>query len=192
MSRSSNIGQTGVSSIRIKGKRVEDMPLGTNNQALEQMADAVETERLNAIAEVNAKYPHQRVDYLSSRINECEQNKNRMKAFIAETRGRISEYQQLVMNCSVRDKMLADLDDDKYRYDGEEYKAKRRDILTTWGRWDETALKQQIDQFEEAIAKTEDVIRQEDEAIREHTEVIGLCRQRDRELAKLGAKVQGS
>jgi hypothetical protein len=179
---SSNIGQKGVTSIRLKGKRVEDMPLGTNNQAKEQLADAIETERLNAIAEVNAKYPHQRVDYLTHRINECEQNKNRMKAFIAETRGKISEYQQLVMNCNVRDRMLSKEDDP----------VERKAIYREWGRWDAVELEKQIGQFEASIAKTEDVIRQEDDAIREHTEVIGLCRQRDKELAKLGAKPQGT
>ena len=181
MSRS-NIGQSGVSSIRIKGQRVEDMPLGTGNQALEQMEDARETERLNAIAEVNAKYPHQRVDYLTHRINECEQNKNRMKAFIAETRGQISEYQQLMMNCNVRDRLLKSEDDPD----------ERKAILREWGRWDKSELEAQIGRFEESIAKTEEVIRLEDEAIREHTEVIGLCRQRDKELAKLKAKADGS
>ncbi|KPK66528.1 MAG: hypothetical protein AMS21_01850 [Gemmatimonas sp. SG8_38_2] len=179
---SSNIGQKGVASIRLKGRRIEDMPLGTGNQAKEQLADAIETERLNAIAEVNAKYPHQRVDYLSARINECEMNKNRMKGFIADTQAKISEYQQLIMNCTVRDKLLKSEDDED----------RRKVIYREWGRWDESALKAQIEQFRESIAATEDVIRQEDEAIREHTEVIGLCRQRDKELAKLGAKPQGS
>lgn len=182
MSRQSNIGQTGVESIRIKGQRIEDLPLGTGNQAAEQVADAIETERLNAIAEVNAKYPHQRVDYLTHRINECEQNKNRMKAFIADTQRQISEYQQLIMNCKVRDRLL------KAEEDPEERKA----IYREWGRWEQSELEAQIGRFEESIAKTEEVITLEDNAIREHTEVIGLCRQRDRELAKLGAKTQGS
>lgn len=181
MDRNSNIGQTGVSSIRIKGQRIEDLPLGTGNQAAEQLPDAIETERLNAIAEVNAKYPHHRVDYLTHRINECEQNKNRMKAFIADTRGQISEYQQLIMNCNVRDRLLKSADD-----------SERKEIYREWGRWDKSELEAQIERFEVSIAKTEAVIKLEDEAIREHTEVIGLCRQRDAELAKLGAKAEGS
>lgn len=191
MDRNSNIGQTGVSSIRIKGQRIEDMPLGTNNQAVEQLSDAIETERLNAVAEVNAKYPHHRVDYLTHRINECEQNKNRMKAFIAETRVKISEYQTLVMSCKVRDRLLAELDDDEQRT-GMDFSEKRKAILAQWGRWDEGELEKQIDQFEVAITQSEEVMKLEDEAIREHTEIIGLCRQRDRELAKLGAQAEGS
>lgn len=182
MSRNSNIGETGVSSIRIKGQRIEDLPLGLGNKAKDQLVDAIETERLNAIAEVNAKYPHQRVDYLSARINECEMNKNRMKGFIADTQGRISEYQQLIMNCNVRDRLLKSADDPE----------ERKAIYREWGRWDKDELGNQIEQFRKAIEDCENVIKQEDEAIREHTEVIGLCRQRDKELAKLGAKPQGS
>jgi len=191
MSRQSNIGQTGVSSIRVKGQRVEDLPLGLGNQAKEQLADAIETERLNAIAEVNAKYPHQRVDYLSGRINECEANKNRMKAFISETRVKITEYQTLIMGCKVRDRMLAELEDDHQRT-GLDYGGRRKEILNQWGRWQEDELKKQIVQFEQSIAACEDVIEQENASIREHTEVITLCRERDKELAKLGAKSAGS
>lgn len=189
----SNIGQTGVASIRIKGQRIEDLPLGQGNQAKEQLADAIETERLNAIAEINAQYPHQRVDYLSARINECEENKNRMRKMIAETHGRIQEYRGLIMQCDMRDKLLQDLDDEpKHLRTGDEYKAKRREILSHWGRWDAEALRQQIEQDKEAIERFEDVIKKEDESIKEHSEVISLCRERDKKLARLGAKSEGS
>jgi hypothetical protein len=178
----SNIGQTGVASIRIKGQRIEDLPLGLGNQAKDQMADAIETERLNAIAEINAQYPHQRVDYLSARINECEENKNRMRRMISETHGRIQEYRGLIMSCDMRDKLLADEDDP----------VKRKEILGHWGRWDAEALRQQIEQDKEAIERFEDVIKQEDESIKEHSECISLCRERDKKLAQLGAKSEGS
>jgi hypothetical protein len=105
-----------------------------------------------------------------------------MKAFIAETRGKISEYQQLITGCKVRDRMLRSEDDP----------AERKEIYREWGRWDIGELEKQIALFEESIVKTEDVIRQEDDAIREHSEVIALCRQRDKELAALGAKAEGS
>jgi hypothetical protein len=178
----SNVGQTGVSSIRLKGKKVEELPLGTNNDAKEQLLLAQETERLNQIAEVNAKYPSQRIDYLVSRINECEENKNRMRKMIAETRARIHEYEGLVMRCGVRDKMLADEEDPE----------KIRAIHKEWGRWDVDALKQQIMQDHEAIERFENVIAQEDESIKEHSETVALCKQRDKELAALGAVAAGS
>jgi chaperonin cofactor prefoldin len=189
----SNIGQTGVASIRIKGQRVEDLPLGLGNQAKEQLADAIETERLNAIAEINAQYPHQRVDYLSARINECEENKNRMRKMIAETRNRIQEYQALIIGCGVRDKTLQALEDEpKYLRTGSEYREQRKAIFDAWGHWDKASLEQQVEQDKEAIERFEDVIHQEDESIKEHSEVISLCRERDKKLAKLGAKADGS
>lgn len=200
----SNIGQTGVASIRLKGQRIEDLPLGTGNQAKEQLADAIETERLNAIAEINAQYPHQRVDYLSARINECEENKNRMRKMIAETHGRIQEYRGLIMQCDMRDKLLADLpcsichlpdSDHGHGDERHEYTApmeERKEILTRWGRWDADALRKQIEQDKEAIDRFEEVVVQEDESIKEHSECIALCRERDRKLAQLGAKSEGS
>jgi hypothetical protein len=189
---SSNIGETGVKSIRLKGQRVEELPIGTGNEAVEQLALAQETERLNKIAEVNASYPSQRVDWLASRVNEAEANKQRMRKMIAETHGRIQEYQGLVMQCDVRDKLLAELDDDRYKHDGDEYKEKRRAILNQWGRWDLNALKTQMEQDKEAIERFEGVIAEEDESIKQLSETIALCRERDKKLAELGAKAEGS
>lgn len=202
--RVSNVGETGASSIRLKGQRIEDLPLGLGNQAKEQLLDVHEVERLNAIAEINAQYPHQRVDYMSARINECEANKNRMRKMIAETHGRIQEYRGLIMQCDMRDKLLADLlcsichlpdSDHGHGDERHEYTApveERKEILTRWGRWDADALRQQIEQDEEALGRFEDVIRQEDESIKEHSQIISLCRERDKKLAKLGAKPDGS
>lgn len=198
MKKSSNIGETGVSSIRLKGQKIDDLPLGLGNQAAEGLQDALETERLNAIAEINAQYPHQRVDYLSARINECEENKNRMKRMIADTNARIQEYRGLLMKCGVRDRMLNDLldrqawvcEDESEMSD--EYKAEKKKILTEWGRWDANELAKQIEQDEEALERFEDVIGHEDESIKEHSEMIALCRERDKQLAKLGAKAEGS
>jgi two-component SAPR family response regulator len=188
----SNVGQTGVSSIRLKGKRVEELPLGTNNDAKEQLVLAQETERLNQIAEVNAKYPSQRIDYLVSRIDECEENKNRMRKMIRETEERIQEYQVLVLKCGVRDDMLDDNYDQWFDNDREKFEERRRKILKEWGRWSEEALKQQIVMDKEAIERFEGVIDQEDASIKEFSEVIALCKQRDKELAALGAVAEGS
>jgi hypothetical protein len=174
---SSNIGETGVKSIRLKGKRIEELPLGTNNEAKEQLVDAIETERLNAIAEVCAKYPTQRIDYLTARINECEANKNNMRKMITDTYGRIQEYQGLVMQCEVRDKMLAELPCAICKQVELEHRGDERHVYEK--------------QDEEALQRFEDVIKAEDESIKEHMQVITLCKQRDIELAALGAKVDG-
>ena len=190
---SSNIGETGVQSIRLKGQKVEDLPLGQGNEALSQLEFARETERLNQIADINAEYPSQRVDWLVSRINECEENKNRMRKMMAETNSRIQEYQGLMLKCGVRDKLLQELDDGpKHLRTGDEYKAKRKAILNEWGRWDEASLAQQIEQDKEALERFEGVIAEEDASIKELSETISLCRERDKKLAVLGAKAEGS
>lgn len=183
----SNIGQTGAKSIRLRGLPVDELPLGTGNDAKEQMADVYEVERLNAIADVKAQYPHHRVDYLTARINEAEQNKNRMRSMITDTQVRIQEYQGLMMRCGVRDDMLAEL----HEADAD-YAERRKVILAQWGRWDKKALADQIEQDKDAIKRFEEVIDMEDTTIKEHSEIISLCRERDKKLAKLGAESSGS
>ena len=107
-----------------------------------------------------------------------------MRQQVAHTLGQINEYKGHIMRCDVRDKMLADVPEDD--------SAARKEIFKTWGRYDRDALEQQVVQFEEAIERFEAVIDQEDASIKEHTEVITLCRERDRKLAELGAKSEGS
>lgn len=190
--RSSNIGETGVKSIRLKGQRIEDLPLGTGNEALSQLELARETERLNQIATINAEYPAQRVDWLASRINEAEKNKQRMNKLRTDTLERIQQYEGLIMQCDVRDKLLEELEVDMPDLTLDRYKEKRKAILTQWGRWDLDALRQQVEQDKEALVRLEDVIKQEDESIKQVSETIALCRERDRKLAALGAKAEGS
>jgi hypothetical protein len=179
---SSNIGETGVKSIRLKGQRIEELPLGQGNEALSQLELARETERLNAIAEVNATYPHQRVDWLVSRIAVCEENKQRMRAFIGETMGKINEYRGLITITEVREKLLAAATDE------EERKAIKKQYLP----YNIDAMNEQIGQFEADIEKAEAVVDQEDASIKEFSETVALCRERDKKLAKLGAVAEGS
>lgn len=188
--RSSNIGETGVKSIRLKGQRIEDMPIGTGNEALSQLDLARETERLNQIATINAEYPSQRVDWLASRINEAEKNKQRMNKLRTDTLERIQQYEGLIIQCDVRDKLLAEIEVNEKLTD--EQKQRRKDIFKQWGRWDADALRQQVEQDKEALVRLEDVIKQEDESIKQVSETIALCRERDRKLAALGAKAEGS
>lgn len=178
----SNIGELGVSSIRLKGRRVEELPLGQGNEALSQLELARETERLNKIATVNAEYPSQRVDWLVSRINECEANKNRMRKFVSDTMVQINEYKSHITMTRLREKMLKAADSD------EERKAIEKQYLP----YDIHELEKQVSQFEQSIKDAERVIGQEDDSIKEFSETVSLCRERDRKLAALGAKAEGS
>lgn len=184
---SSNLGETGLDSIRVNGQRVEEMPVGTNNEAKRGLEFAREKQRLQDIATINAKYPSHRVDYLVSRINEAEENKNRMKKLRGDMLSSISEYRELVLNCKTRDRLLGELD-----FESHDYESDRKYIMAQWGPWDIEALKKQIAQFELDIGKVEAVLDQEDATIKQFSETVALCRKRDEELAALGAKAEGS
>ncbi len=179
---SSNIGETGVKSIRIKGQKIDDLPLGQGNEALSQLELARETERLNNIAAINASYPSQRVDWLVSRIAECENNKGRMRKFVGETMTQVNEYRGLITITNMRDKLMKAADSDE----------ERKAIDKQYPPYNVAEMERQIEQFEQSIKDAEVVVRQEDESIKEFSEKLALCRERDIKLAELGAKAEGS
>jgi hypothetical protein len=184
----------GVESIRIKGQKIEELPLGMGNQAKAQLPMAIEAERLAAIETINAEYPKHRIDYLVSRINECEENKGRIQATMDQLNTMTSEYKGQITMCEHRDNEIYKLRKGhgsngittQVRDDG--IKALRKQYPP----YDVEAMKAQIKQNAEGIERCKAVIHTEDESIKEFTEVLTLCRQRDKELAKLGAKAEGS
>lgn len=192
--RDSNIGQEGVESIRIKGKQIQDLPLGQGNQAKEQLPAAIETARLNKIAGINAKYPTHRVDYLNSRINECRENIDRIKGSQAQQAQMISDYKGHIALCKHRDRELSRLQEmfHKNEINPDELAAKRKQLKKDFPLYDVDAMLKQIVQCEEAIERCNDVIKQENDSIEEFTEVLTLCRQRDKELKQWGAVAEGS
>ena len=192
----------GVDSIRIRGKRVDELPLGTGNEAKAQMPLAIEQERLNAIATVNAEFPTHRIDYLVSRVKECEENKDRMHKTIEQLSTMTSEYRGQIKMCEHRDKEVAKLDIallDKEVANGtlteqdlEQHTTAAKALFKQCPPYDVAAMEQQIVQNGEGIERCKAVIVEEDKSIREFTEVVTLCRQRDKELNKLGAVAEGS
>jgi hypothetical protein len=185
---------TGVESIRIKGQRIEDLPLGLGNEAKAQLPEAIEAERLAAIETVCANYPTHRIDYLVSRVKECDENKDRMRKTIGELNKMSSEYTGQISMCKHRDKMIVDLDGDckSGKITGDEFKAERKDLLKRYPPYSIPAMEQQIVQNNEGIERCNQVIEAEDASIKEFTEVATLCRVRDKELKLLGAQAEGS
>lgn len=192
--RDSNIGQVGVESIRIKGKRIEDLPLGQGNEAVVGLAEARETERLNAINTINATYPKHRVDYLASRIVECQENITRINTSKGQQSGMISDYKGHIALCRHRDRemnsLLAMLDDGGISEDG--FLEQKKELHRKFPLFNVAAMEQQIVQCNEALVRCDDVIQQEHDSIAEFTDVMAQCRIRDTELAKHGAVAEGS
>jgi chromosome segregation ATPase len=179
----------GVESIRIKGQRIEDMPLGTGNEAKAGLPAAIETERLNSIALINARFPTQRIDYLNSRINECRENKQRMDRTIEQQNTMISDYNGHISMCKHRDKEIEKLIVSEFSQ--EEQDQKRKVLFKQYPPYNVEAMKQQIKQCMEAIIRCNNVKDQEDASIAEFSGVVALCKQRDKELAQYGAVAEG-
>lgn len=192
--RDSNIGQEGVESIRVRGKRVGDLPLGQGNEAVVGLTDARETARMNAINTINATYPKHRVDYLASRIKECQENITRINTSKGEQANMISDYKGHIALCAHRDKEMEKLDE--LLIDGgideEGHIAQSKILLKNFPPYNVDAMEQQIVQCGEAIDRCDGVIKQENESITEFTDVMAQCRIRDTELAKHGAVAEGS
>ena len=177
----------GVESIRIKGRAIEDLPLGQGNEAKAQLPYVIEQERLNNIEGVIAKYPTHRIDYLLGVIKECEENKTRMRKTITELNTMTSNYKGQIKMCEHRDKQLAKLDED-----ADDFKAKKKALFKEFPPYSVPAMEQQIVQNGEGIERCDKVIIAEDASITQFTEALTLCRQRDKELKLLGAQAAGS
>lgn len=188
--RNSNIGQTGVESIRIRGQRIEDLPLGQGNEAMAQLPDAIETARLNKIAGINAEFPKHRVDYLLSRIKECRENVTRITTTIGQQNTMINDYKGHISLCRYRDKEIEKLNGSVENED--DVQAQIKDLKKRFPPYDVAAMEQQIVQCNEAIERCNKVIQQEHDSVAEFEGVLALCRQRDIELAKWGARAEGS
>ena len=183
----SNIGEKGVESIRIKGQRIEDLPLGLGNEAKAQLPAAIEQQRLNNIQTINAKYPKLRIDYIDSRVKECKENITRIQGTMTQQATMISEYEGHINMYDYRDKEIAKLDES-----ADDYKEKRKALFKRFLPFSVPALEQQIVQCNEAIERCNNVIKLEHESIDEFTEARALCKQRDIELKQYGAVAEGS
>ena len=173
MSKSdSNIGQVGVKSIRLKGKKIDNLPLGQGNQAKEQLPMAIENERLSKIEGINKKYPTQRIDYLSSRIVECKENIDRINGTIDEQNTIISDYKGHISMCKHRNSEVMKLSKklSSGKITDEEFNKKRNKLKKKFPPYNIEALEMQIVQCGEAIVRCKDVIEQENDSITEFSE----------------------
>lgn len=185
----------GVDSIRLRGQRIEELPLGLGNEAKEQLPGVIKAERLNNIATVVAKYPSQRIDYITSRINECRENITRIHKLRGDQEKMISEYSGHIAMCKHRDKEIDKLenatDGRLMQLSMDEIAAEIKALRKQFPPYNVAAMEQQIVQCREAIERTEVVITRENDSITEFSEVHALCKVRDLELKALGASAEG-
>lgn len=180
--RKSNIGDVGVDSIRLGGMTVDELPIAEAHLVKMQLPGARELERTAKIAGVRARYPQQDVGYLEARIREA---KGMIATFRQQRDGVRSQREQygiLLTEAEKRDKEIAHLADDDIR--DECVKALREE----YGPWEVEGLRNQITLFDESVARFDETIEREQASIDELSEVLGLCRARDKEIARLGER----
>lgn len=187
----SNIGETGVKSIRLKGMKIEELPLpmAARIQESGQLKLAEDTERKNKIGAIIASYPTQRVDYLEGRIAEAKKSQENMNKLALTEQQRIQEYQGHIEMCKHRDRELAKID--KAVADGhmtEDYATQQRKALKLQFPYVTDRLEEQIRISNESIERFQSVTRSESESIAELSETLGLCRKRDELLHQLGVQ----
>lgn len=185
----SNIGETGVKSIRLKGMKIEELPLPMAARVQDQLRLAEDTERQNKIGEIIKTHPTQRVDYLEGRIKECKQSQENMNTLALTEQQRIQEYQGHIEMCKHRDRELAKLKASVESGDiTEDYAKQRETELKRQFPYIIDRLQAQIDISNDSIQRFNEVSRRESGSIQELSECLALCRKRDELLKQLGVQ----
>jgi hypothetical protein len=175
MKETSNIGKSGVDSIRIGGMIMDDLPMAEAAQAKEELPKFIEQERIQNIANIKAEYPKQSVEYLNACINESEDNVRRVSEMRGKETGLINEYTSIISLCEFRDRKLSETTNT------DEIKQLKKDFPP----YNVGAMQQQIIQSTESINRADTVIAKEYTDIAQYRELIGLCHQRDKKLKEL-------
>jgi hypothetical protein len=180
-----NVGQLGEESIRIGGRKIEDLPLAEGTHARPQLTVVRAVEKRNKIANIIARYPDQTVAYLKSRIVEAEKNIVRVTKVEANETKLVDDYKGHISLCNYRDKEIARITADQ-TLSLEEHTKQVKALYKQFPAYQIDAMETQIKQSQKSVERVKDVIDKEHHTIREFTEVMGLCMARDLELKAIG------
>jgi predicted nucleic acid-binding Zn-ribbon protein len=178
-----NIGLTGVESIRLRGMKIDDLPIAEAARVREQLRKAEEDERQSLIDDIKARYPTQGVAYIESRIRESRGNIARFREQRIRIGGDQEEYRMLLRDTIRRDEKIEAA---REQLSGDALGEEIRSLTVEFGPWQRKGLEAQLQQFGESIKRFEDTIGREQESIDQLTELLGQCRARDKELARVG------
>jgi len=176
----SNEGVTGVESIRLGGMAIDKLPIAEAALTKQQLPVILEDARENKIVNIRAKFPKQTVDWINGAINECNASIKNVRDLIGRQRTMIDEYTGLISLCRHRDKELMKLHDT-------ENADKIKVLKKQFPLYDVKAMRQQVQQCNEAIYRSDKVIDQEHDSISMLKELMVKCKKRDDELKALGA-----
>lgn len=185
----SNVGETGVKSIRLKGMKIEELPLPMAARVQDQLELAKDTERQGKIEEIIATHPTQRVDYLESRIAECKQSQENMNKLALQEQQRIQEYQGHIEMSKHRDRELEKVKKALFSGDmTEDFAAQQIKSLKLQFPYVVERLQAQIDISNDSIKRFNEVSKRESTSIQELSECVALCRKRDELLKQFGVQ----
>ena len=176
----SNVGEYGPESIRLNGEKIDKLPIAESVNAASQMPAVYATDTLNKINNIKASYPEGSVKSWEAQRLECRTNIGRINTMRNSLSGQINEYSGLIAMCKLRDKELDAANSDD----------KKKAIRKRYPPYVVEAMDAQIKQFREGIARCDAVMEQDQNSIAELTERIVLCKERDKKLKELGAKVE--
>ena len=175
----SNVGETGVESIRLGGHKIENLPIRERHLALDQMPKVNAMSRKGQIDNIRARYPKQSIAWVDGTLRECDNNLVRIRDFIGEQEKMTNEYMGQISLCKHRDKEIAKLDPEK---DIDAIKKLRLQFPP----YNVEAMQNQIKQNREAVNRADVVIDTEHNSIAELKALHKQLEERDRKLKTLG------
>jgi len=178
----SNLGLTGIDSIRLNGMKLDALPIAESAIAKQQWSEVQAMDIKNKINSILGRYPKPSVAYIDGRIIECQDNIKRIKKFKSDQDTMINEYSMHIRMCVHRDTEISKLDQVD---DMDEIKR----LKLQYPPYDIIAMEQQIIQCREAMIRCDDVVDEENNSINTLYGVLSLCKQRDEELKQFGVKV---
>lgn len=179
----SNVGQSGVDSIRIGGMTRDTLGMAEAALTNQQWPSAVASNAQQEIENLKSQYPKGAISYYNSRRAECFENIKRVQDLKTQQDTMIEEYNGHIALCKHREKLIADIDPE----DRDAIKA----VNKQYPPYSVEAMEQQLVQCREAIQRCDDVVAAEYDSISELDKAIERCKIRNVELQKLGADISG-
>lgn len=179
-----NIGQYGIGSIRLRGMKIDDLPIAEAARVKAQMPQVEADAYQQLINNIKARYPSQDCAYLESRIREARGSIGKFREQAIKLGAQREEYRMLLRDAKKRDRKIRKLPESLPETDRQ---SRIRELNDEYGPWQRKGLESQIGTFGESIKRFEDAAKKEQSSIDEMVELLGQCRARDKELTRIGA-----
>lgn len=185
-----NEGEVGIESIRLNGKKLDNLPPHQSRQAQLQLPEAIQAELDQKVENICGKFPRTTKEYVESRIEEARTSIKDFKQVKKDRMQTIKEFvhqAKALKGPSFRDiepelEAIGNREDISF----EERKALIREKRLACSQYDRNAMYEQVQQFQEDIERLDAAIQAENDSIADLTSTLGKLEIRDAELKSLG------